>query len=321
MRTSARRLPRRDALGAVAVTLGACFATLACSKETLGPPPRAPSIERPGDALPPDLDAVIRLDLGRIRSALGPAAIAAVQGLADRPVEPGRDQPAEGAVTQALEHADVVLVGLRTEIASTGPDTVIVLEGQFPQRSPAPRSWGSPVDLGADVRRWDRPSPGPRSSPARLYAFGTRRLVIASELEMDAVEAVLEGGLAPNALAAPERGLFAFAARLRRVRDHLVAKAPMFAEALRSAQRIEGSVEPGPAGLTADVALELESEASAERAAELMELARRASSEGDTRGAAFARTATITATGKSVALRCSLPAEVVLTLLKNYQGS
>jgi hypothetical protein len=171
------------------------------------------------------------------------------------------------------------------------------------------------------VRRWERPAPGARSSPARLYAFGNQRLVIASELEIDAVEAVLEGGLAPNSLNAPERGLFAFAARLRRVRDRLVAKAPLFAEALRSARRIEGSVEPSAAGLTADVALELDGPASAERAAELFERARVASSSGEGQGAVFARTATITAAGQSVALRCSLPAEVVLALIKNLSPS
>lgn len=318
MTGGAGRLPRRSALG---IALGGLGATvLGCSKETLGPPPRAPKLDRPADALPPDLDAVVRLDLGRIRAALGPAGLAAVQALADRPAEPGRERTPEASVAEALEHADVVLVGLRTEMASSGLDTVIVLDGRFPGRSPAPRSWGSPVDLGGDVRRWDRPSPGARSSPARLYAFGNQRLVIASELELDAVEAVVERGLAPNALSAPERGLLAFAARLRRVRGRLVAKAPMFAEALRSAKRIEGSVEPGPAGLTLDVALELDGAASAERAAELFERARVASSDGEGRGAVLARTATITAAGQSVSLRCSLPAEVVLALIKTYSS-
>jgi hypothetical protein len=314
------RLPRRDALGFVAAALAAAAA--GCAKETLGTPPRAPSLDRPADALPPDLDAVLRLDLGRVRSALGPAGVAAIKGLADRPVEPGRERAPEATVTDALEHADVVLVGLRTEIASAGPDTVIVLEGRFPARALAPRAWGNPVDLGGDVRRWDRPSPGERSSPARLYAFGDRRLVIASELEVDAVEAVLERGLAPNALSAPERGLFAFAAKLRRVKDRLVAKAPLFAEALRSAKRIEGSVEPSAAGLTLDVTLELDGPESAERAAELFERARVASASGrgsdESPGAVFARTMTIGAAGQSVTVRCSLPSAVVLALLQNY---
>lgn len=309
------RLTRRHALRSAALALG--LSALACSRETLGPPPRAPGLDRLADALPPDLDAVLRLDLGRVRSALGPAGVAAIKGLAERPVEPGRERAAEAAVTEALEHADVVLVGLRTEISAAGPDTVIVLEGRFPGRSPAPRGWGAPIDLGADVRRWDRPAPGPRSSPARLYAFGNRRLVFASELEMDAVEAVIERGLAPCAVSAPERGLFAFAAKLRRVQDRLVAKAPLFAEALRSAKRIEGSVEPGPEGLTADVALELDSAASAERAAELFERARAAMSDGEGRSALMARTARVGAVGASVSLRCSLPAEVVLALLGN----
>jgi hypothetical protein len=318
MSTRVRRLPRRGALRAVAASLAAPL--VACRGETLGTPPRAPALDRPSDALPPDLDAVLRLDLGRVRAALGPAGVAAIQGLADRPVEAGREPAAETAITQALEHADVVLVGLRTEISSRGPDTVIVLEGRFSAPSPAPRGWGNAIDLGGDVRRWDRPAPGPRSSPARIYAFGDRRLVIVSEAEIDAVEAVLERGLAPMTLAVPERGLFAFAARLRRVKDRLAGKAPMFAEALRSAKRIEGSVEPSQTGLTADVALELDSVASAERAADLMDRARRASAEGEGQGAVFARTMTISAAGQSVSVRGSLPSAVVLALLKNYQG-
>jgi hypothetical protein len=310
------RLRRRGSLGVVASLLA--LPLFGCSKETLGAPPRAPKLERPADALPPDLDAVLRLDLGRVRSALGPAGVAAIKSLADRPVDPGREPAAEAAITEALEHADVVFVGLRTEISAAGPDTVIVLEGRFPARSPAPQSWGNPIDLGGDVRRWDRPTRGPRSSPARLYAFGNQRLVIASEAEIDAVEAVLEGGLSPNALSAPERGLFAFAARLRRVKDRLSARAPMFADALRSAKRVEGSVEPSQEGLTADVTLELDTAVNAERAAGLFERARVASSEGDGRGAAMARSATVTAVGASVTVRCSLPAEVVLALLKTY---
>jgi hypothetical protein len=312
------RLPRRGSLGIVASLLVAPL--FGCGKETLGAPPRAPALDRPSDALPPDLDAVLRLDLGRVRSALGPAGVAAIKGLADRPVEPGRERPAEAVITDALEHADVVFVGLRTEISVAGPDTVIVLEGRFSGRSPAPPSWGQPVDLGGDVRRWDRPARGARSSPARLYAFGNERLVIASEAEIDAVEAVLERGLAPNALSAPERGLFAFAIKLRRVKDRLVAKAPLFAEALRSAKRLQGSVEPSTDGLTADVTLELDSAMSAERAAELFDRARVASSEGDGRGAAMARSAKVTAVGEAVTVRCSLPADVVLALLKTYAG-
>jgi hypothetical protein len=310
-----RRLGRRDALR-LAVSAWSSGA-LGCSREALVPP-RAPVLERPADALPPDLDAVVRLDLGRVRSALGPAGLAAIKGLAAVPVEPGREPAAESVITEALEHSDTVLVGLRTEIAPTGPDTVIVLEGRFPERSPAPRAWGRAIDLGGDVRRWDRPAPGARSSPARLYAFGNQRLVIASAAEVDAVEAVLERGLAANALSVPERGLFAFAAKLRRVKDRLVAKAPLFAEALRNAKRVEGSVEPSSDGLTADVALQLDSAARAERAAELFERARVVSAEGEGRGAAMARSAKIAAVSQSVTLRCSLPGEVVLALLRQF---
>jgi hypothetical protein len=306
-------LGRRDAL---CLAVSAWSGALACSRETVGPPPRAPVLERPEDALPPDLDAVFRLDLGRVRSALGPAGIAAIQGLAVRREEPGRERSAEEVIADALEHADIVLVGLRTEISPAGPDTVIVLEGRFPERALVPRNFGSPIDLGGDTRRWDRPEPGPRSSPARLYAFGNRRLVIASEAEVDAVEAVIERGLGPNALSAPERGLFAFAAKLRRVKDRLIAKAPLFADALRSAKRVEGSVEPSPEGLTADFALLLDSPASAERAAELFERARAVSAQGEGRGADMARSAKVAAVSQSVTLRCSLPGEIVLALLR-----
>jgi hypothetical protein len=274
-------------------------------------PPRAPSLESPGDAIPPDLDLVIRIDVGRVRSALGPTALGLIQGVGASATARGS---AEEIVLRALDRADVVLVGARVD-RGQGLDTVIVLEGRFGGVAPAPAGWGLPADLGGDVRRWDRPGRGPRESPARIYAFGDERLVVLSEAEIDSVEAVLEEGLPPSSLTPRSRGLLAFVARLRGVRDQLKARAPLFADTLRGATRVEGSLEPSDNGLTLDLSIEVESEESAERAAKLIISVRDLFGAGTSELSAAVRDASVTAAGKSVALRCAVPPALVLAAL------
>ncbi len=167
------------------------------------------------------------------------------------------------------------------------------------------------------MRYWQRPASGPRSSPARVYAFSDTRMVVVSEAEIDSVEAVLDGRLPASPLCPPARGLVAFAARLRGVREALAPKAPMLSKVLGAARRIEGVVEPEANGVRLDVALELETAEQALRAEELVERIRVVAAAGDGGVARAAQATTVTAVGRSISLRTALPPEVVLGALKS----
>src|SRR5262249_57714767 len=109
MRRGVRGASRRFAAGLAVACLGA-LAGCAASRP---PPPRAPALSTPNDAIPPDLDLVIRVDLAKVRAALGPEGIAVLRrGAASAAgAETGSD-----FFVRALEHADVACLALRPEL-------------------------------------------------------------------------------------------------------------------------------------------------------------------------------------------------------------
>src|SRR6185503_14797055 len=157
-----------------------CAALLAaaCSRPP-APPPAAPATTRPADAIPADLDVVVRVDLARIRGALGPTLYAALRDAAARSGDP--------VTSSALEHADAVWIGLRPGSDAEHSDDVVVLSGNFADLDPrALGHFGPAMDLGAGWRRWDlAEKPRARLLPARLYARRSELLVAASTAEID----------------------------------------------------------------------------------------------------------------------------------------
>jgi len=311
--TSGRRARSAVARLSLVLTVVLGAGALGCSRQA--PPPRAPALESARAAIPPDLDLVLRIDLGRVRSALGPSAVGMIQGLGEAGAEAGAPRD---LVAQALARAEVVLVAARLD-RGADLDTVVVLEGPLRGLTPPSSGWSVPTDLGGDVRRWDRKGPGPRESPARVYAFGDERLVVLSEAEIDSVEAVIERGMPPNPLTPRSRGIVAFAARLRGVRNELAARAPLFAKALGGATGLEGNLEPSATGLTLDLSIELESEASAEHARELIESVRELFANGSGQAAEIARSATVAAAGRSVTVRSGVPPALVMLALSKLR--
>lgn len=283
-----------------------------CAAE-LPPPPRAPRLSVPGDALPADLDCVVRIDLRRVRSALGPAALAGLR----RGAAATASDLAEGWIADAIERSDVALVAFRPELADGGPDNVIVLHGRFSGVKPplGPHAWGPAVDLGADVRRFDRVGSPPRSSPARLYAFRDEQLVFVSAAEIDAVEAVLEGGRAASNVQPPARGVVAFAGRLRGARRAFGKRFPILASALGDAKAVTGSLDARDDGLMAEIALEVETDAQALRVAELVRAVAAVLAAGQSRWSGPARAITLESVGHFAVLRAVLSRDELAGLL------
>jgi hypothetical protein len=292
-----RRASLRALVAFAAVVYSGCAADLP-------PPPRAPQLSTPGDALPADLDCVVRIDLSRVRSALGPMALAGLR----RGAAATSSDLAEGWIADAIERSDVALVAFRPELEAGGPDNVIVLRGRFAGVKPpsGPNAWGPAVDLGADVRRFDRLGTVPRSSPARLYAFREEQLVFVSAAEIDAVEAVLEAGRAASTVQPPARGVIAFAARLRGAQRTFGKRFPILASALGDARAVTGSVEAQGDGLVAEVALELETDEQAQRVAELVRSVATVLAAGESRWAGPARATKLESAGHFAVLRAVL---------------
>jgi hypothetical protein len=297
---SVRRAPVRRA---VALTFTLVLTACGGSRPA---PPRAPALSTPVDAVPPDLDLVLRVDLAKVRATLGPAGFASLRGEAGDAIAEARQE----LVERALEASDTAVLALRPELLPHEADNVLVLAGHFGElgvdRELRASGYAAPVDLGGDVRRFDRPGKVSRSSPARVYAFSTDRLVFVSAAEIDSVEAVLERHRAPSSLKPQARGVLAFAARLRTLGTALIDRYPDLAEAIGPASAVQGVVDSTPTGLGLEVALELPSESSAERTSEALGRIRQALGATTGKMAVMAQTANIQAVGRFAVVRVAL---------------
>jgi hypothetical protein len=189
------------------------FAALgaACGSRPLAPPPPAPHVTSAAELIAPDLDVVVRLDLARVKAALGAAALAALAGqvLARGQGEPGSDD----LELSSLLEADQVYLGYRPSRLWAPLDRVLALQGSFTQLMQPPAGFSGATDLGGDVRYWDAKTPPARSGVARIYALSQRLRAFVSEAEIDAVERALSGMSSPRRLQPPEEGTLSLAVR------------------------------------------------------------------------------------------------------------
>jgi hypothetical protein len=286
---------------------------------SLPPPPPAPNLGDPADAIPPDLDAVVRVDVLRLKSTLGPLVLAALGKVAN-----AGGEGASAFVLSALEQSDVVWFAFRPELAAGGVDNVVVLRGSFagldPRSPPAEPPFGSPRDLGGDVRRYERPLPRERGAPALVYAHGDELLVIASAAEIDSVDRLIDAGPGES-VRPPSRGLFAFALRLRSLRLPLARSFPRLAELLEDTRTIEGVVDLASSELTLEVSLPFGDEQSAKGAADVFrDLGKAFAERGDSFGELAGR-ASVDAVGKFLVLRARLALSEVLRMAPDLSAA
>lgn len=303
---TARGVQRARARGWFPVLACAACGFLGCAASR-PLPPRAPALAVPTDAVPPDLDFVARVDLARVRSALGTAGVDLVER------EAGGQATADATtklVSDAIDHSDTAVLALRPELVPGEADNVLVLTGHFHELGidDALRSagWSAAVDLGGDVRRFERPGKLSRAAAARAYAFGDEGLVFASTAEIDSVEAVLERGMAPSKLAPKAKGVLAFGLRLRIVRGELERRYPILARAVGDTDRLEGSVDTTAKGLALEVSFELPSEAAATDSASALGEVRQALAASEGKMGTMAHAAEVQAVGRFVVLRAPL---------------
>jgi len=294
-----------------------------CHTQRIGPPPSAPSLTRAADAMPADLDLVVRLDLRKIRETLGGPAMTAISEQAVHSLH-GVDRATDALLLGALEQTDTLWLGMRPTSSFEALDSVFVLSGHFPNFDPyraasTPR-FGPAIDLGGDLRRYDRPAPPTRSAPARIYVHGEDLLVSLSEAEIDSVERSLEEQRGAPPLEPAEKGVFSAVARPQVLPLSLFSGADSLRRLAQNAHRLELNADLTGSGVDATLALKFEDAPLAEQVAHALSEMRDALGAGSGRLAKFAARLKVGNAGQYVSLQLVLGRDE-LSELVNCRGS
>ena len=310
----------------ICALLGLCaLPGWACHADRVAPPPSAPGpgMLHASDAMPADLDLVVRLDLRKIRDTLGGPAMTAISEQALRGLR-GADSGTDALLLGALEQTDTLWLGVRPTRTLQAADSVFVLAGHFPNFDPhratsTPR-FGPAVDLGGDLRRFDRARPPSRSAPARIYVHGDDLLISLSEAEIDSVERALEEQRGAPPLEPAEKGVLSAVARPQGLPLELLAGTGPVRRLVQSAQRLELNADLTGAGVDATLALKFEDPPLAERVAQGLNEMRSALSSGSGRLAKFAARLKVGNAGQHVSMQLVLGRDE-LSELVNCRGS
>jgi hypothetical protein len=243
--------------------------SLACAAPARAPlPPAAPALAEPALALPADLDLVVRLDLTRLRAALGLSADALASRLGESAPGDEPDRDTARLLFALFTRAETLWVAVRPGLSAELTDFAVALRGDFRNVVPSliggePR-WSLGRDMGRGILRFTRDPPRLRAAPAVLYLRLPDVVVLGSVAEIDALERSVELGPLDTPLRAPETGLIAAAARLGSLRQRLARRAPTLTGYVAGAQRLEASFERQGEGfrLRVDVSFEQSSQVS-----------------------------------------------------------
>jgi len=294
-----------------------------CGPERIGPPPNAPRLVQASDAMPADLDLVLRLDLRKIRETLGGPAMTAISERAVSRMR-GADRGTDALLLSALEQTDTLWLGMRPTQTLEAADSVFVMAGHFPKFDPhraesTPR-FAPAIDLGGNLRRYDRAQPPTRGAPARFYVQGEQLLVSLSAAEIDSVERSLEEQRGMPPLEPAEKGVLSAVARPQVLPLEIFAGADSLRRLARRADRIELSADLTGAGLDATVALKFEDAPLAERVGQALNEMREALGAAPGRLAKLAARVKIGNAGPYVSLHIVLGRDE-LSELVNCRGS
>jgi hypothetical protein len=199
------------------------------------------------ELFPADLDLVLRVDLARMRAALGPMA----NGLSSR-MGSEIDKHDELAA-KAIERARVAWIGTRLADIETG-DRVLVVEGDVEDLRPDAGIF-QVLDppLSDAIKTFERRGPVARDATARIHLLGARTIAFVSGVEVDGVERVLLRGADPGRRDPPADGLLSADLRGRRLPPALERRFPSIGAIVRGIERARASVTMVDEGLHADV--------------------------------------------------------------------
>ena len=128
----------------------------ACGPKQIAAPPAAPNVTSAAELIPADLDVVVRLDLGRVKAALGATALTALAHEVLARDNGGAGQEADELVLASLLSAEQVYLGYRPSPLWAPLDRVLALQGHFEQlvRPPAGFSVFGMGRKGSVTKSW-----------------------------------------------------------------------------------------------------------------------------------------------------------------------
>ncbi len=294
------------------------YASAGCGGN-LPPPPAPPlSMDRPGAAIPGDLDVAIRLDLAAARRLFGPEVASAIALDVTEPDDHGTAELVHGA----LVRADTAWLAFRPGLAPASTDNVLLLRGDFGDLDPHAEGegWEPASDIGGAMRVYRRHAPKRRSSPARIYARADDWLVFVSTAEVDAAERSIERHAGDEHVDPPDQGLVSLAARTPPLVPLLAKGYPAVAEALDGASLLDGSATADERGLAVNLATRFSSESDAGRARDRMKLLKSVLSHAKGPFGLLAQGATVSAVGTSVTVRIRLDASGLSSIMGCVRG-
>lgn len=261
----------------------------------------------PTDIFPDDLDLVVRIDVARMRAALGATA---ADALAARAVTGA----GEAEVRSALACADVVWLAIRAAEAESG-DHVAVFEGKECMPELARGKWQKVRTGNGKIAVFDRKGEAPRAGTARIINLGNRGVAFVSPVELDAVRRVLDAGPDARRGAPRAEGVVSVDLHARPLPPPLAKRFPSFGGVAAGVDRVRGSAVLVDEGLKIDAEIVSRNRASAEKARVFLEAIR--DSAKASRYAALLASLSLEAIEASVRVKWVVPAKVVLGLLSD----
>lgn len=199
----------------------------------------APVMVEPVLDIPVDLDAVVRVDVERLRGAVPLVIFEPMMNLLFEGL--GGAAFAASARESRLMYLGLRPTGLTSTSAPLAMDYVVVLENTGANSD---RSWtlgfNAPRDLGGAYFRHDAKVEGPRFAPARVYERWGQRLTVTSAAEVDATERVIERHVRNRETVPEDRGVISFHLTTARVVALIDRGSPHFARLLARTERIQG---------------------------------------------------------------------------------
>jgi hypothetical protein len=261
----------------------------------------------PADLFPADLDLVVRVDMARMRSQLGPDVI-------ERLPASALPDAARDLVTPAIRRANVVWFGLRLGDIEAG-DRVVVVEGHVDDLEPDSARFRRVESASTDVTVFDRIGPLKRSDTAQIIAFGSRALAFVSAVEKPSVDRVLRDGPDPQRGEPEATGLVSFDLRAGRLPPTLERRFPSIGSIVAGLRHAKGTAVLGDQGLHLEAVIVGRSTGDAAKALKFLTAVR----EGvqDTRYAGILRGLQLEQLEATVRLRWVVPADVVLALVSD----
>jgi hypothetical protein len=299
--------------------LGVALAALLCAgcgaevpRGGAGALPRVPDGPRMArrveavDIIPGDLDLVVRFDVARMRSGLGPDV---VRELSRRAV-PARG---EELLARALERAEVVWLGMRAADLDSG-DRVLVVEGNVGGLGPSDGpEWTPEKTALRGVTAWDRTGPVDRHGTARVVVIEDRALAFVSAVQAASVARVLREGPDDNRAAPPEDGVVSLELRPRPLPAPLAERYPAIARVIAGVERVRATASLVDGGARIEAELGARSAEDAQRAQRFLMALR--DNVQTPRYVELMRTAQLEQLSKAVRLRWDVPASAILAWL------